>query len=249
MSAAAFSQGGLITSNLMLGFSPTSGERISEPGIVPTMAAKLPGLAVSLPASQNRGSRGRPINLMVGAGAQGPATPWTMPRHVGAVPPDSAIVFDPEQDRYVNGSRVMPPQEPSTAQVGRTSFGPPEVSPGLMQSVPVENGDSGGRENQDLFKPAPMTGARPAAPGPRTEWYTAGPALPLGPEASGRRNANSYVAAPNQGGSSGLPSVSRPGGSPYGGGSPLHQSGGYVGMVGATGGGRAGAAPASGGHR
>jgi hypothetical protein len=47
VSTSTFRNGGLLTSNVMLGFSPTTGDRVKEPGIPPTTAAKLTGLAVS----------------------------------------------------------------------------------------------------------------------------------------------------------------------------------------------------------
>ena len=47
VSTSTFRNGGLLTSNAMLGFNPTSGERVREPGISPAMGAKLAGPAVS----------------------------------------------------------------------------------------------------------------------------------------------------------------------------------------------------------
>lgn len=54
VSISTFRHGGLLTSGVMLGFNPTSGERVSEPGIIPSTSAKLPGRVASLPAAQSQ---------------------------------------------------------------------------------------------------------------------------------------------------------------------------------------------------
>jgi hypothetical protein len=43
VSTSAFRNGGVLTPNLMLGFSPTTGKMVKEPGVLPTMAVKLTG--------------------------------------------------------------------------------------------------------------------------------------------------------------------------------------------------------------
>jgi hypothetical protein len=234
VSAAAFRNGGLLTSNLMLGVNPTSGARLNEPGIVPTMAAKLPGPTVSLPAWQNRGSRGRPINPAYGAGAREGAMPSTVPRRIGVAPSNSTIVFDPAQNRYVNGRRVMPPQAPPSAQAGGGGPSAPAANSGLVQPVPVENRGPQGRpvESQGQFQPNPATGSRTIRPVPATP----------------RGYTNYYIPPQSHGASPARPGVPRTGGVPPGVASHGGDTGGHVGSGGAAGGGHPGAAPASRGN-
>jgi hypothetical protein len=49
VSTSTFRNGGVLTPNLLLGFSPTTGKMVKEPGVLPTMAVKVTG-----PASPSR---------------------------------------------------------------------------------------------------------------------------------------------------------------------------------------------------
>jgi len=77
VSTSTFRQGGALTSNLMLGVNPTTGERASQPGIMPSSSAMLLGPVVSLPATHGQGSNGNPGRAPSGAGI--PATASTTP--------------------------------------------------------------------------------------------------------------------------------------------------------------------------
>ncbi|MGA3328496.1 MAG: DUF6600 domain-containing protein [Terriglobia bacterium] len=249
VSTSTFRRGGLLTSNLMLGVNPTTGERVSEPGIIPTTAAKLPGPAVSLPASQSQGLRRNPAPTPVGANIPTTATTVPRPRHVGAAP-NSAIVYDPQQDTYVNGHRVTTPHQSPESPAGASALTTPAANPGLIQPVPVGSREPSGRpvENQGLLPPNPAMGASPMRPVPATPRMGSAP--------SG--NSNTYAPPANLGnpsarqGSSGPISDSprvRVGGGQAGeshvgrGGAP---AGGHIGSA-PAGGGHAGAAPAGGG--
>jgi len=217
VSTATFRHGGLLTSNLMLGFSPTTGERVKEPGIIPTTAVKLPGRAVSSPAAQSQGFRGNPAHAPVGAGIPAPATTSPGSRHAGAAPPNSTIVYEPQQDRYINGHRVTKPQESPASPAGAGAPHTQTANPGLIQPVPVgSRGPSGqAAENQ----------------------------RPVQPNSYGNSFAKQGPSGPNSNPSRGQGSEGPTGGSHVGGGAP---AGGHTGSA-PAGGGHAGAAPAGGG--
>ena len=248
VSASTFRRGGRLTSDRMLNVNPTTGERVREPGIIPTMAAKLTGPTVSSPAALGQGLRGNPAQAPAGGGI--PTTARTSPgsRHVGAAPPNSTIVYDPQQDSYVNGHRVMKPQGPPTAPAGASATINPAVNPGLNQPVPVGSREQEGRpvEDQGFSQPNPALGANPIRPVP------AGPRVSSAPGS----NTSTYAAPPNhenpsprQGPS--VPNSNPLGGRPTGVGNPAGGShvgggpptGGHPGPA-PTGGGHAGAAPA-----
>jgi len=142
VSASAFRNGGVLTGNFLAGVNPTTGERIKDPGIAPTPAAKLPGLAVSLPASRSRGTAARPSTVL----NAGPAAPSgsqnsQAPRH------HSAIVYDPQQGTYVNSFRVTPQREPAPPTGSSTSttpgakfgsFQPAPAPPPVTRDQPAE---------------------------------------------------------------------------------------------------------------
>ena len=105
VSASTFRHGGRVTSNLMLGISPTTGVKVKEPGIIPSMGAKLTGPALSSPAAQGQGFHGNPAHAPVGADVPTTATSSPGTRHPGSVRPNSTIVFDPHADSYVNNGQ------------------------------------------------------------------------------------------------------------------------------------------------
>ena len=168
VSTSTFRHGGLLTSNLMLGVNPTTGERVSEPGIIPTTAAKLPGPAVSLPAAQSQGFRGNPAHAPVGAGIPTTATTSPGARHAGAATPNSAIVYDPQQDSYVNGHRVTTPHESPASPAGASAPTTPAANPGLIQPVPVGSREPSGRARgkSRTRQPNPAMGSGPIRPVP-----------------------------------------------------------------------------------
>jgi hypothetical protein len=190
VSISTFRHGGLLTSNLMLGFNPTVGVKVKEPGILPTMAAKLTGPAVSARAA------------------------W---------PGKSTIVYDPQQNRYVNSNREVTPQKPPTSPTAASATTTPAVNSGLVQPVPVGSREQDGRsvENQGFGQPDPAMGANTARPAPSAP----------------RGETNTYAAPANHGNASGKPgpsgsygnsSVGRVSGAPSG-GSHVGGSGGTVG--------------------
>jgi len=141
VSASTFRRGGLLTSNLLLGINPTLGERVKEPVILPSRAVKLPGPAVSLPAAQSR----------------------NFPRTTS---PDSAIVYDPRQDSYINGRPAPTPRQSPSAPSGASAFTPQVSSPSMTQPVPVGSREAGWRsgEYQVLGQPKSATGTSQVTP-------------------------------------------------------------------------------------
>ncbi len=172
VSASTFRHGGRLTPNLMLGVNPTLGERVKEPGIIPSTTAKLPGSLVSLPAAQSQGFRGNPARAPNGAGFSTTATPSPGSHHPGALPPNSPIVYDPQQDRYLNGNRVMTPQESSASRTGASAPPTPAANSGLIQPVPVGSREPSGRpvESQGSLQPNPTGNSfvRPAPSSPNS---------------------------------------------------------------------------------
>jgi hypothetical protein len=241
VSATTFRHGGLLTSNLMLGLNPTTGAKVREPGIMPTMAAKLVGPAVSLPAAESQGFRAKPARAPVGPG--NPTTPTSSPaaRHARAGTSNSAIVYDSTQGNYVNGHRVMTRRQSSASPAGASTSFTPGANPGLMQPVPVGGREPNGRpvENQESGQPNPAMGSSPIRP------------VPVGPRVGSapNYNTNSYAAPENPGNSSTKQGPSAPIGNPSGGRAPGSASpSGETHAGGASAGGHTSSAPAGGGH-
>jgi hypothetical protein len=168
VSTATFRHGGLLTSNLMLGFSPTSGERVKEPGIIPTTAAKLTGPALSSPAAKRQVFRGNSAHIPAAAGV--PTAAMTEAPHTGVALPNSTIVYDAQEDRYVNSHHVMKPQETSASPAGASALSTPGVNPGGIQPVPVGSRESSGRpvENSGPPNPAGNSLAKQGPSGPNS---------------------------------------------------------------------------------
>ncbi len=228
VSASNFRHGGLLTSRLMLGVNPTAGEKVQEPGIVPSLAGKLPGRAVSLPAARGQGLRGN--SERAAAVAVIPTAPTTSPelRHAGATNPNSPIVYDPQEDSYVNGRRAVRPPRALASPGGSVSANPAS-NPGLMLPAPVGSGEAKGRqtEGQGLTQPDAEVGAGPVRPGPeplRGGESSAPRSNPVSPSARpspAGHNGNSSGSGSQAGGShggGGAPAAPHPSAAPSGGG-------------------------------
>jgi hypothetical protein len=233
VSTETFRHGGLLTSKLMLGFSPTSGERVKEPGIIPSMAAKLPGPVVSSPTTEGRGYAGTPAHAPAKSGiastatpgsphpadrAGAPSAPTPGSPHAGEVPPNSSIVYDPQQGRYVNSHRVVtpPPPAPPAPAKGLTA---PAANPGLYPPVPAGSRVPNARplENPGPFQPNPAANsyAKPAPSPLRSEPRESRPAGSVSP------TSGSHV------GGGTPPAGSHPSAAPAGGGHPGAAPGGH----------------------
>ncbi len=230
VSASTFRHGGVLTPNLMLGINPTTGEKVREPGITPSMAAKLPGMAVPRAAAQSHGFQSTPARGAVEAGA--PTIVTTSPglRNSSATRPNSTVVYDPQDGSYVNGHRVTAPQPPASP-AGASAFTPAVSGPGLIQPMPLGSSETSGRpaENPVFGQPRSAPGSRPivSVPPARGFGYSAQPS-------AGSQPAKQGPSVPNGNASGG-----RSGGSQAG---ESHVSGG------ASSGGHASSAPAGGGH-
>ena len=233
VSTDTFRHGGRLTSHFMLGFSPTSGERVKEPGIIPSMAAKLPGPAVSSPAALSRKSSGTITHAPGGARNQHSVTPDSSHAPVRAanartatpnfpavsvVPPNSAIAYDAQHDRYINSSRVLtPPPTPTLPAAAKTLTAP--AIPALHPPMPAGDRDSVARpsENHEPTQPNPAgnTFARQGPTEPRSDPSAT---RPVG---VGSPSGGSHVG----GGES--PAASHPSLAPAGGGHPGAAPGGH----------------------
>jgi hypothetical protein len=223
VSASTFQHGGLLTSDLMLRLNPTSGERVKAPGIIPSTAAKLTGPALSSPAAQSVGFQVNPGHAPVGAGIPNTATTSPGAPHAGVAPPNAAIVYDPQQDRYVNNHPVVTPQEsPASPAAGVSTLSTPAANPGPIQPMPVGSREPTGRaaENQGLVQPNPA-GYSFAKQGP-----SGANSNPSGGRVGGGQAGGSHV------GGGGPTSGGHPGPAPAG--------GGHTGVASAAGGAAAG---------
>ncbi|MGO8791987.1 MAG: DUF6600 domain-containing protein [Terriglobia bacterium] len=233
VSASAFRHGGVLTPNLMLAINPTTGEMVREPGIVPSIAAKLPGPAVPRPAALSHGSRVIPAGGAAGAG--NPSVVMASPglRNGSAAPPNSTIVYDPQQDSYINGHRATTPQPSPAPRVGASAFTPPVSSPGLIQSAPVGNGEMSGQpaENPAFGRPRSAPGAGPIGSVPPMRGYAyAAPSSSSSPSAKqGPSVPNSSVSGGRTGGSQAGESHVNVGTSSGGHSSPAPSGGGHSG--------------------
>jgi hypothetical protein len=194
---AAFRNGGLLNSHLLLGFSPTAGERVKEPGVLPTMAVKLTG-----PAFPTRAA-------------------W---------PANATIVYDPQQNRFVNSARVVKPANPPASTAAANATSAKAANPGLVEPVPVGSRDQEARtvENPGYGQPNPELGTRPAKPA----------------STAPRNSSNTYTPPAYHGTSSPKPAPSGSYGSPSAG----HAGGGEAGGSHGGGGGGGGGGSSGGGH-
>jgi hypothetical protein len=240
VSATTFRHGGLLTSNLMLGVNPTTGEKVEEPGIIPSTAAKLPGPAVSVAAAQSQEFRGNPTHAPVATGTPSTAKTWPGARHASAARSNSAIVYDSQQNSFVNSDRVKKPQQSPASRAGAAASATPAANPGLTQSVPVGSHELDGRsvDDQGIGQPNPVLGSGPMRPVP------AGARMDSAPNG----NTNAHAAPANPGNSSARPSpLNNPSGSRWAaGGSQTGES--HVGGGTAPAGGLSSSAPVGGGH-
>jgi hypothetical protein len=219
VSNSTFRQGGRLTANLMLGINPTTGELVKDPGVTPSLTARLPGTAVSLPAARSQTSQGKVAHAQAGARSQAIATPSPGSRNPNTPGRNSAIVYDPQKDSYVNGYRVSPPQQSTTTRNGSSAPTPSNWNPGVVQPVPVTGRAPSGQAAEIQRSPQPNPGSNsfvrqaPAAP----------PSNPSGGQASGSHVAESHFSS---GASSGGHSSPPPaGGSGHAGGGGV--SGGH----------------------
>ena len=220
VSTSTFRHGGLLTSNLMLGFNPTTGERVKEPGIIPSTAAKLPGRAVSLPAAQSQGLGTKPAHTPMGAGIPNTATTTSSgSRRATATPSNSTIVYDPQHDDYINGHRVTTPQQSPATQAATSAPIKPAANPRSIQPVPAGSRDTSGRPAGNQESPQPNSTG-----------------ISFAKQAPSGSNSNPSGGRAAAGGS-------QAGGSHVGGGSAGSHS-----SPPPAGGGHAGGAPAGGGH-
>jgi hypothetical protein len=241
VSTSTFRHGGVLTSNQMLGINPTSGQRIQEPGIIPTMAAKLTGPAVSLPAAQSHGLQGKPAYAAVAPSTPTAAKTGSGAQHAGATRSNSAIVFDAQQDSFINSNRVKTPQPSPNSRSEASSVTTPVSNPGQIQPVPAgSRGPSGqAAENQGSIQPN-STGISYArsAPPPANSNPSGGRAAGGGGEASGSHASSIGSSTGGHSGSSssgGGHASSAPSGGGGGGGGG-HAGGGSGGGGGSTGG-------------
>jgi hypothetical protein len=192
VSTSTFRNGGRVNSASVLGLNPTTGEKINEPGIQPTVATMLPGPAVPRPAAQapvraaNKGNSVRPALGNASAqgktftvkggheaaveGAAGAVAPAMPVRRIGVAAPDSAIIYDPQADRYENSHRVTPAQASEASRTGPTVTAAPAARPGLVEPSPAGNRDLGmpAAGAPGLLQPNPAVGTRTAKVAPAT---------------------------------------------------------------------------------
>jgi hypothetical protein len=266
---------------------------VSRPDLAPTRAAMLPGMAVPGP----NGAAGPPKTIQaerpaassrvhgaVNAGVAAPSAvrpvwtgqPTAAPTNRGAGAMDSAIVFDPQQGRYVNNPRsVLPitgsgagqaPQARPAWNAGSTGGGRAEGTPEtgaiapLPLSRPANPTSPGGRPMTIGTIPSSGPASRPVSP----SYGTAAPARNSAPPSAGMqgsastrssspavRSAPSSVWQSRAGSSSGASSrgASGPPSGGFGGSAPRGSTGGFGGGGAGVGmgGGRAGGGGGGGG--
>ena len=238
VSTSTFRHGGLLTSNLMLGVNPTTGERVKRAGNYPHHGGQAAGAGGFTPRRAEPGLPGEPC------AHSGWSEHSNHGHHLAGIAtrrratPNSAIVYDPQQDSYVNGHRVTTPQPIARPrQQGASALTTPAANPGLIQPVPVGSREASGRpvENQGLLQPNPAMGASPIRP------------VPVGPR-MGSAQAHSHYAAPA------IPAILLPSrafrtnSDPRSASGRRPSGGSHVGGGGAPAGGHSGSAPAGGGH-
>jgi len=157
VSASTFQHGGQIASNLMLNINPTMGQMVSAPAITPALAAKLPGPAVTSPASHSPGSRGKPVRAAIGTSTMGARISTPEKQGPAAMPAHTSIVYDPQHNTYVNSNRVAMPHGSRTSPATALSPVAPGASPGRVEPVPFGGPQVGeqSREGPELEQPNP----------------------------------------------------------------------------------------------
>jgi hypothetical protein len=242
VSASTFRHGGLLTASLMLPINPTTGQRVQEPGIIPATTAKLTGPAVALPAAQSHGFRGETAHAPAGAALPTAATSSPGSVRNGAAPPNSTIAFDPQQDRYINGHRVVTPQQAPASRPEASTLTTPGSNPGQIQPVPAGSREPSGQaaENQGAIQPnaAGNSYARPAPSAPNSN--------PYGSHVAGGSGQASVSHASGGGASAGGHSSSASSGGGHA--SSVPSGGGGGGGGGHAGGGSGGGGGSPGGH-
>ena len=228
VSVGTLRHGGRLTPNRMMGIDPTVGTTVKAPGVSPSTAAMLPGVAVTLPAAQGHGFRWstpQPQQTQPGTGMPATANSAMGPRRgAGTANPNSAIVYDPQQGSYVNGHRsTRPLVQPAfpTGSARPITANPSPANPGLTQPVPIEGrqpvvGPVGG---QGIVHPNRGVYASPV-PAPSTPNITPSPARPsagVGQGGTGQAGASHGGGwAPAQGNTGSAPA----GGAGHGGPAP-----------------------------
>ncbi len=205
VSSVTFRQGGMLTANLMLNINPASGGRVKEPGIAPLASAWLPGRTEPSPAALSQG-------IQVGSPRPSEGSE------------SSAIVYDAQHNRYVNGNVPSQPQ-PARSYSGAGAQNQPVTNSGLIQPVPAT-----GREasNHPMVNPNPCASSLPSMDcviGPR-RLYTSPekPSPSSHPGVSGAPVAGHPVPAPafTGGGHAEGGGSAHPGAAPAGGGAAGH---------------------------
>jgi hypothetical protein len=243
VSTSTFRHGGLLTANLMLKVNPTTGERVRAPGVTPSLAARLPGRAVPASAPQSQGFHGNSVQAPGGATASTAATTPSRSPRSGVAPPNSTIVYDSQQDRYVNGHRVTAQEAPASRREATAPFAP-APNPGFIQPAPGANQERTGTSPESAgFR----TGTAPGDANPSYSVPARAGTLSSRQEPSAPRNSGSEVRAVGGNGQAGgnhpwatAPSTTHAApSSPASSGGGGHPSGG---------GGGGGGAPAGGHH-
>ena len=215
VSTSTLRQGGRLTSGLMLGINPTTGETVKDPGITPLLAARLPGPAVSLPAARSQSLQGKPARPPDGANGQTMATSSQESRRPRTAGHNSAIVYDPQQESFVNGYHVTTPQQSAAPRAGSSAPTAPAPNPARVQPVPVTGREPSwhAEETQGSNQPIPAGNSfiRQAPAEPKNN--------PSVGQPSGGHPAESHV-------SSGAPAGGHPSSAPAGGGGGGGHSGG-----------------------
>lgn len=207
VSTNTFQQGGRLSSSLMLGVNPATGQRIGEPGVTPLASALLPGRPVARPPMAGQSRAAHRISAPHGPAQSATTQPSVAPQRHGASMTGSSIVYDPAENRYVNSHRPTNPQEPAATSPAASGFTTPGARPALVQPVPVTGRQANGMNapNQPWNQPNPAMGGGPR-PTPATGNYPY--ASRPSPSTTGRSSSppagNGYAGRPaGSGGSAG----------------------------------------------
>jgi translation initiation factor IF-2 len=164
----------------MISINPSTGERVQEPGITPTIAAKLTGQAVSLPAAQSPGWRGNVGHR--GAADATASSPGARP--VGASTPDAAIVYDAQEGRYINGRRAATPPPSASRPASQTTESGLVPSAPVGAVVPTEGGEQEARPTESQGFGQATTAVGGGAARPVHAWPVSGAAPRANPNAN-----------------------------------------------------------------
>jgi hypothetical protein len=183
-----FQNGGSITPGSTLPVDPLQGRRVDRPELPPGVLARLPGLplgrpAAVLPAESNRQGEpsGQPRQVMGGGPSGGstgnPAAVGTPPRGAapgfrwprGTAAPQSAVVFDPVEGRYVNSPTATPTSEANKEVVGFRSNveAPPQQTTRGEVALPPGEGGSKALGRTGAGTPSGVVGAPTKGKEPR----------------------------------------------------------------------------------